>query len=237
MSAAVYYVSGFFICCVIFMTPNIVVQIVTMKFSTRFPARWRVFAESLCTNALWSMAILPPLRAGIESYSLLDVGLTIGTLIALGSWLALMANELITAMCSGGDRLAVLKALTVPPGAPENGFGRLAENCSVPPAIRVKGWAGHQESHQEANFWERYDIVTVTHAKEVTSSGYTYHRTYRDYDEVDRPVRTLKSPTRRVDQGGGRLDPPPRLGKNEYFCGGGIQTHYQIVNTWQETRV
>jgi hypothetical protein len=100
----------------------------------------------------------------------------------------------------------------IPP--PEHGIEWLATNAPAPPKITIEGWAGHVESHEEAIVYAKYRKPREVRGGEWPDGSPRYRT---DWEVVDEYVRTVKSVSDRVSNGGGHFLPgEPHLQSPEY---------------------
>jgi hypothetical protein len=231
---------GWVPCTIILMIPNVVMQLVTIKCTFQPIPFNRVLIGTFITDGLVSLIIvcvvivcaLNPLDE--ERYALAFI-LLIAAGIFYFFWIVGRGPFCCQDCCTGSsfDRLMVYHQLRNPIAPPEEGIVQVAQNAAAPPLILVTGWAGHDESYEEADIWERYDDVQLRTVRHTYSDGTYSDEVVREVTHINRHVRDVKSERKRCDRGGGHFSSgEPYCGRYEYVHD--ITEHTIEVTTWSD---
>jgi hypothetical protein len=215
---------GWIICTIIFIMPSIILQIVTIKCSYR-PIPFRrsliegVFTGGMVSAIIVSTFILTAFRSDTpETLTRHAIALIVVASVSPFYFLWIVCRSRCCGLdcCGQSDRFMVYDQLRKPVPPPEGGLTRIAANAAAYPVIEIEGWAGHDESYEEADIWEAYDKIvteTITHTRE---DGSTWKEVQRHTEHINHYVRCVKSAQERVDRGGGHFESTPRLTGYEY---------------------
>ena len=90
----------------------------------------------------------------------------------------------------------------------------IKENAILPPELKIKVRAFHKESREKLVIYgkyERYDHVELLGRDDFGDLGVYRTRQYAGIEEL--PVETKYSEWKRVDKGGGKIEPQKKLGQ------------------------
>jgi hypothetical protein len=227
---------GWLICTIIFITPNVIFQIMTVACSDRAAALTCSFVEAILTDFLVSANIVCGFimafcRTGTpetdDRYAFAQ-----SVLIAVAVVYVVWIICRLECCCDCCDRFLVVNQLRHPVQTPFDGFWGVGQNAAAPPLIEISVWSGHWESCERAQIWEAFDRITTEPVTHTNLDGTTRVEIKQETEHVNRPVRSVTSKQRREDQGGGHFDKLPEVTGFEYVKS--IDREKEIITTWEE---
>jgi hypothetical protein len=233
--------TGWVICAFIFITPNVLIQVLTIRCTSRAHASLRSLVETLITDALVSVVIscsfvytfgTGNLDRDDRRSTAFIILIVFGVVYVL--WIFLRFPFDFLDCFHAKNRFLVLNQLRHPVPPAEEAIPTVARLAARPPVVKVIGWAGHDESYEQLDIWEAYDEVTTTITTHYREDGTEWKEETKSTYHSDHHARFATSAQKRVAQGGGHFTEVPKLHEYEYFKSGKPETVTVTVKTWSD---